>query len=266
MSDPGADAANLALNDEAVSRSIIDHPVITRVGRGIAGGLGGAVGGGALGAGAGGLLGGEQGAALGGLGGAALGGLGGAAFGATRPLPKAAPDKTASIFARNLMALGLYKQAEDAINPAQISAGKIDDIGDQPPDGAVGSGEGAPAEPSDVNAQKRKMISSNEAAINYTKRDAKADPKGDLGDVLDEPALSASTDATLDKTLDSTDEAGAKISSVRRDLSKVAAARAVLAKVAQTHGVQSKKVKRATMGGAPSTPQAASGFTAGAGM
>jgi len=253
------------------------------LGTALGGGLGGALEGGDLDA----ALAGARGGVLGGVGPAALGGviagdtgrriggsLGSSLGGsdavqrllAQREAMQAAPDKTASILARNLMALGLYKQAEDAINPAQISAGKIDDIGDQPPDGAVGSGEGAPAEPSDVNAQKRKMVSSNEAAINYTKRDAKADPKGDLGDVLSEPALSASTDATLDKTLDNTDEAGAKISSARRDLSKVAAARAVLAKVAQCHGVQSKKVKRATMGGAPSTPQAASGFTAGAGM
>lgn len=176
-------------------------------------------------------------------------------------------NKTASVLARNLMVLGLYKQAEDAINPAQISAGKIDDIGDKSPDGAVGSGEGAPAEPSDVNSQKKKMVSSNEAAINYTKRDAKADPKGDLGDVLNEPALSASTDATLDKTLEHTDAAGAKVSSVRQSLSKVSAARATLSKIAQAHGVQQgKKEKKATMGGAPSTPQAASGFTAGTGM
>lgn len=271
----------------------------------LGGGLVGAAGGGLLGAGIGGIhgaiterslagagRGAQQGALLGAAGGGLVGGTMGATGGAlegagtgydiaqsgaragqridkaleARMAAEEAAGKTASArFARNLMVLGLYKQAEDAINPAQISAQKIDDIGDTPPDGAVGSGEGAPSEPSDVASQKRKMVSSNEAAINYTKRDAKGDPKQDLGDILSEPALSASTDATLDRTLDHTDAAGAKIS---HQLAKVAAARAVITKIAQAHGVKvgGKKTKKSMMGGAPNTPQAASGFSAGSGM
>jgi hypothetical protein len=232
-------------------------------------GMAGSVGGSVLGGIGGGLLGQAAGSALGhpDVGGA-LGQLAGGAVGGNvgYDLMRRNEPKVASIHARNLMALGLYKQAEDAINPAQISAGKIDDIGVESPDGAVASGEGAPAEPADVNAQKRKMISSNEAAINYTRRDAKGDPKQDLGDILSEPALSAQTDKTLDRTLDNTDAAGAKISSARYDLTKAAAARAILSKIAEAQTVPGKKTKRSAMGGAPSTPQAASGFSAGSGM
>lgn len=256
-------------------------------GLGAYGGRGGGLGGVLQGAREGALSGGAKGMHLGAGFGAGLGTAAGAyegagrgyqmamqpqrdnrAMGAAIAQREAAGDKQASIYAANLRLLGLNKMAEDAINPAQIKAGKIDDVGDTPPDGAVASGEGAPAEPSDVNAQKRKMISSNEAAINYTKRDAKADPKSDLGDVIEEPALSDNTDKTLDMVLDHTDQAGAKISSAQ--LAKLAAARAVLSKIAQKHKVAAKKTKKSNMGGmgggAPSTPQAASGFSAGSQM
>lgn len=171
-------------------------------------------------------------------------------------------EKAASAYARNLMALGLYKQAEDALNPAQLSGGKAEATGAEPPHGASPSEEGVPSEPSDVQGQKRKMISSNDAAISYTKRDAKADPKSDVNDVLREPAQTSATDKTLDLVLDHTDEAGAKISSA--DLTRLAGARAVIQKLASAHkGQKGKKKKMAMgMGGAPNDPQAASGFSA----
>lgn len=171
------------------------------------------------------------------------------------------------MYARNLAALGLSKVAEDAIDPAQVSAETMDDIGAAFPDGSSPSEEGVPSEPSDVSSQKEQMLSSNEAAINYTKRDAKGDPKSDLGDILSEDALSSSTDKTLDETLDHTDEAGAKISSAR---AQTAAAKAILAKLAGSMPkAAGKKTKKSMMGGggsAPSNPQAASGFSAGSQM
>jgi hypothetical protein len=168
-------------------------------------------------------------------------------------------EKAASVLlARNLASLGLYKQAEDAINPAKISAGKEP----KEPELASASEEGVPAEPSDVNKQKA-LISSNAAAINYTKRQAKADPKDDVGDVVSEPAQSAATDRVLSEALSNTNEAGAKIAAA--DITRLAGARAVLTKLAQAHNVpvNGKKKKLSMMGGeAPNNPRAASGFSA----
>jgi hypothetical protein len=148
------------------------------------------------------------------------------------------------------------KLAEDAINPAQIS-GK----GAAPPEASAAE-QAVPAQPSDHNAQTSKMVSSNEKAIDYTKRDAKADPKSDMGDVLDEPAQTSSTDKTLAKTLDHTNEAGAKISSaqgIAEDLQKTAAARVLLSKLAeQVNGdkksEKNKKEKESMLGAGAATP------------
>lgn len=269
---------------------------------GVAGGAAGALGGGLVGAGLGSAAGGALGAGLGalrgntmgglkaGLGaGALLGGAAGAAAGGTQGIAEGAEqgynmaqggarmdpainkkliaqaaeaEKAASVLlARNLASLGLYKAAEDAINPSQISAGKEP----KEPELASASEEGTPNEPSDVNKQKA-LISSNQAAIDYTKRQAKADPKGDVGDVVTEPAQSASTDSVLNQALTHTNEAGAKIASA--DLTRLAGARAVLTKLAQAHNVpvgEGKKKKLSMMGGAggvPNNPKAASGFNA----
>jgi hypothetical protein len=140
--------------------------------------------------------------------------------------------------------LGLKKQAEDAINPAQISGGKAEAVGAKPPKGAAPSEEGVPKEPGDVSSQKRKMIDSNQAAIDYTKRDAKADPKKDMKDVVTEPALSSSTDTVLSQALD--EDGGNKISSVQ-----FAAARALISKLAAgACAPAGKKTKKAQgMGG-----------------
>lgn len=255
------------------------------------GGLGGLAIGGPGGAAHGALMGGLGGAAVGGLGGAAMGGTSGAALGgsggallggpvgairggaqaaraqaaaeqaaaeqaAAAEMPKAASNQ---LVVRNLLAIGLLKHAEDAINPAQISAGKADATGAQPPAGAAPAGEEVPNEPSDVSAQKRKMLSSNEAAINYTKRDAKADSKSDVGDVVQEPAQSSSTDPVLNHAFAHTGEAGSKISSITR----VAAARAVLSKLAeQMSDKKDEKKEKQSAGMAPSTPAEASGFSA----
>ena len=128
---------------------------------------------------------------------------------------KAGVNKNISKVARVL------KIAEDAINPASIGAGK-----DVPPDSSQAE-EGVPSQPSETTTQKR-LIGSNDAAINYKKSDAKAVPKERMGEVLSEPAQRKSTDPVLHNNLDATGEAGVKISHV-----KAAAARAFLRKVAQ---------------------------------
>lgn len=170
-------------------------------------------------------------------------------------------EKTSSVYERNLARLGLVKSAEDAINPAQISAGPASAQGAAPPPGASPAQEGVPSEPADVNSQKR-LIDSNMAAINYTKGQAKADPKKDVNKVLDEPALSAAHDSTLNKTLDETSQAGVKIS---HDLTKTAAAQALLYKLAEEacgeKNKGKKKEKQSQMAGL-SNPSGQSGFSA----
>lgn len=171
-------------------------------------------------------------------------------------------EKTSSVLERNLAFLGLSKLAEDAINPAQISAGQEPAQGATPPTGASPAQEGVPSEPSDVNSQKR-LINSNQAAINYTKREAKADPKSDVNKVLAEPALSASHDQTLAKTLEHTQAAGVKIS---HDLTKTAAAQALLYKLAEEACGEKKDAKKKEkqsqgMSGL-SNPSGQSGFSA----
>ena len=142
------------------------------------------------------------------------------------------------------------KTAEDAINPAQISPGKA-----VPPD-ASASEEGVPPQPSDVTKQ-QKLVGANLAAIGYTKRDAKADPKSDVNKVLTEPAQTKSTDSTLDKVLDHTDEAGAKISSA--DIEKVSAVRALLMKLSMKHEDEKKKNKKEKESQVDPTPQGSLG-------
>lgn len=197
-----------------------------------AGGLGlGAAAGGALGAGLGALKGGKDGARRG----AAAGALAGAGLGAMAgKLRGEHGAKASEIHGKYSKHAGapielIRKLAEDAINPAQISASKGPDA-TTPPEGVSASGEGVPSEPSDVTSQKA-MIASNEAAINYTKGQAKADPKKDVNQVLTEPALSAATDKVLAEAFDNTGAAGVKISAanpLRKTAAQVGAQRMIL--------------------------------------
>jgi hypothetical protein len=75
------------------------------------------------------------------------------------------------------------------------------------------------------------MIDSNDAARDYTKREAKAEPKEQMGEVLDEPAQKKSTDPVLQNNLSNTSEAGVKISAAQ-----AVAARALLSKIAEEGG------------------------------
>ena len=156
----------------------------------------------------------------------------------------------------------LRKMAEDAINPAQISAGK-----EVPPD-ASEAGKDVPTQPSDVRSQASSMLGSNDAAINYTKGQAKADPKSDVNQVLNQPALTRAGDSVLHEAFDHTEAAGTKFSSAKNPVSadgvKVAAARVLLSKLMEkvAEDKSGKKEKKSMMGGAPTSPSAASGFRA----
>ncbi len=167
-------------------------------------------------------------------------------------------EKGASIYERNLAALGLQKVAEDAINPAKVAAGTTQ-TGATPPEGVSKSEEGVPSEPADVNSQKT-MISSNEAAINYTKGKAKSDPQSDASKVLAETA--GKGDTSLQQAWAHTGEAGVKVS---HDVTRAAAAQALLHKLAEAacgdKKDDKKKEKQSQMGGL-SDPSGQSGFTA----
>jgi hypothetical protein len=223
-----------------------------------------------------------KGGAIGAAGGAAKGALGTAA--GKRAVQRAAKGVAAKakavagkfkkssapddLLMRNLIHLGLVKEGEDAINPAKIAAGTTQ-TGATPPEGASASEEQVPSEPGDVTSQKS-MISSNQAAIDYTKGKAKADPKSDVNKVLVEPALTSATDKVLQQTLDNTGKAGVKISQVRRDLTKTAAAQALLSKIAAEAEEEKKdkdkkngkKEKESQMGAGLGTPAGQSGFQA----
>ena len=102
-------------------------------------------------------------------------------------------------------------------------------LADVPPE-ATASEEGVPSLPGPAAAQRR-MIDSNDAARDYTKREAKAEPKEQMGEVLDEPAQKKSTDPVLQNNLSNTSEAGVKISAAQ-----AVAARALLSKIAEEGG------------------------------
>lgn len=116
----------------------------------------------------------------------------------------------------------LKKTAGEDVSAAHISAAHRDN----PPDSSK-SEEGVPSQPGEVSKQKS-MIASNQAAINYTKQQAKAVPKARMGEVIDEPAQKKSTDPVLHENLDAAGKAGVKLSSA-----KLAAARSLLQKIAE---------------------------------
>jgi len=121
----------------------------------------------------------------------------------------------------------LWKQAaEEAAHDgedAKIGAGREPLVNPN----ASASEQDVPKMPAAAESQ-RNMIDTLERAIGYDKGDAKAEPKRQMGQVIDEPAQKKSTDPVLQNNLDSTGQAGVKISSV-----KAAAARAYLRKIAE---------------------------------
>ncbi len=142
------------------------------------------------------------------------------------------------------------KVAEDAINPAQISAPASVDTSKAPP-GATPSGEGVPSQPADVSAQER-LIDSNKAAIDATKREVKADAVGDASRVFVNTPMK---DPVLDQVFAHSGQAGVKTSSVQGEALKIAAARSLLSKLA-AEAVEAKKSKEkeSNMGGGSPPP------------
>lgn len=136
------------------------------------------------------------------------------------PKPAAEEKSAADLASSNLARL--RKIAEDAINPAHISAGPA-----VPPEtSAAGQAGGAPA--GGKPGPGADLVSSNDAAIKYTKGQAKSGPKSDMKKWLDEPALTSQTDSALRAAFDSTPQAGTKFGSAQTGSVKVAAAKAFL--------------------------------------
>jgi len=114
--------------------------------------------------------------------------------------------------------LRMVKKAEDAINPANISSPSVNPAA--PPEGVSETGtSGPPAE------GKGRVPETADGVAGYTRRDAKAPEKKDMGPLLDEPMMSSSGDSVLDDTLKHTDEAGAKVAAARALLSNIAGGR-----------------------------------------
>jgi hypothetical protein len=116
----------------------------------------------------------------------------------------------------------LYKMAEDGDSASIKATGN-----DVPPDYSQAE-EGVPSQPGEVSKQEA-LINSLQAAMDYTKQQAKAVPAERMGEVLSEPAQKKSTDPVLHENLDAASGAGVKLSSVE----KRAAARALLQKIAE---------------------------------
>jgi hypothetical protein len=119
-------------------------------------------------------------------------------------------------------AVDAVKQAEDALFPAQISAGTepvLQSAAGAPSCQSQGTeaGEGTPREtaPNTGEGSGRQFLSDNDAARNMTKGQAKSQNKGPLAELLTEPALSAAHDTVLQQSLDNTSSAGVKISAAR---------------------------------------------------
>jgi len=117
----------------------------------------------------------------------------------------------------------ITKMAEGDGEGASIQAAHHDN-----PPPATQAEQGVPSLPGPAAKQER-LINSNQAAIDYTKREAKAVPKEQMGEVIDEPAQKKSTDPVLQNNLGATDTAGVKISSAE----EVKVARALLQKIAE---------------------------------
>lgn len=140
--------------------------------------------------------------------------------------------------------LSKTKKAEDAINPAQISAGAA-----VPPEtSAAGESGGQPA--GGAPQGPTGLVGSNESAQNYTRGAAYANRKDDLKKYFDEPAQSAAHDTVLRDAFAHTSQAGPKLASVADAPApsaapaasvKTAAARALLMNMAKTAEAEAGK-------------------------
>ena len=133
-------------------------------------------------------------------------------------------EKGASVTAIRKLA-AQRKQAEEAINPAHISAGAA-----QAPQTIEANQPGPGGE------YKGLVPTTPKEVANFTRREAKAPMKQEMRQYVDEPMMSESSDKVLANAFGHTDEAGAKISSAQ-EVSKVASARALMRRLAESAGV-----------------------------
>lgn len=146
------------------------------------------------------------------------------------------PEEKAATIADHLRQK--VKEAEDAINPASISAGAA-----VPPDtSASGEGGGQPA--GGAPQGPTGLVGSNESAQNYTRGQAYGNRKDDLKKYFAEPALSSETDKTLAQAFEHTSQAGTKFSSAGGLSTKTAAAKALIAKLAEDAGAAAEPEQR----------------------
>jgi len=118
----------------------------------------------------------------------------------------------------------IRKLAEDALNPAQISAGTMPEL--QTAEGAnpaqmqgTPAGEGVPD--TKGSDQGREGISSIMAAINATKNDLKGNrTRSEMSNYLNTPALDSSSDSVLQQSLENASSAGVKIAATKSMLQK----------------------------------------------
>lgn len=115
----------------------------------------------------------------------------------------------------------MAKHAEDAINPAQISAGPTN-----PPQTNDASQPGPSGE------DKAVVPETAEGVAALDKRTAKAPMRTDMESYLSEPMHAAAHDRVLQDSFEHTNQAGAKIAGI--DPVKVAAAKALIQKMAES--------------------------------
>ncbi len=120
--------------------------------------------------------------------------------------------------------LNRVKQAEDAVNPAQISAGKAV----APQTSAAGEAGGAPA--GGAPQGPTGLVGSNDSAREYKKDQAYSNRKADLGKYFKEPALSMEHDSVLRDAFSHTPQAGTKFASSTAQMAK----RVLLSKLAES--------------------------------
>jgi hypothetical protein len=207
------------------------------------GGLGGAGGGAALGGGAAAamapagnrLIEGGAGAALGGLAGGALGAAGGGLYGglshalrnrqpAAAPVPAellapgqpGASDGPPKIAAPIALIRKLAAEVGPGKGPTALQVTQTGQPGPLPEGGAPAGATG--------------LVASNQAAIDATKRDAKAPEKKDMAGVVEPAMQSAQTDTVLRQALKN--DGGAKIASVSEAALRVGAGKMILSQLA----------------------------------
>lgn len=106
----------------------------------------------------------------------------------------------------------------------------------------------------------RQLIGSNSAPASATKREAKSPRKAELAQVLNEPAMTSSTDNTVQQNLRNASKGGVKIAAVKAELQKIASDPSDPRHAALMESVKEKqasKSKRGTLGNV--NPPASSG-------